>query len=177
MSAATLSGAEFHRLPSEDGRKWELVNGELVPKSSPTPFHQRIVKDVIYAFINHLSAHPNQGESFIDIEFALSPDHRVPPDVLVLGPEFVARLDVRKTPVTGAPDLAVEIISPSKRAGETQAKLLSYLRFGTSEVWQVYPELRTIVVHRYGRSETVTAGALTSPLLPGFFLEIDRVFA
>ena len=177
MSAATLSGAEFDRLPYEEGRKWELVNGELVPKSSPTPFHQRIVKDVIYAFINHLSAHPNQGESFIDIEFALSPDHRVPPDVPVLGPEFAARLDVRKTPVTGAPDLAVKIISSSECAGETQAKLLSYLRFGTSAVWQVYPEQRTIVIHRQGRSETVTASALTSPLLPGLSLEVDRVFA
>ena len=176
-SVATLSGAEFDRLPYEEGRKWELVNGELIPMASPTLLHQRILQKILVALALHLNAHADQGESFTDIEFALSPDYRVRPDVLVLGPDFIARVDIRKIPVPGAPDLAVEIISPSERSGETQAKILSYLRFGTSEVWQVYPELRTVVAHREGRSETVTAGVLTSALLPGFLLEIDRVFA
>jgi Uma2 family endonuclease len=48
---------------------------------------------------------------------------------------------MQRAPVPGSPDIAVEVISPSERAVDTQAKLEAYLRYGAREVWQIYPKL------------------------------------
>lgn len=78
-----------------------------------------------------------------------------------------------------APDLAVEIVSPSEKTAETQAKVNDYLRTGTREVWVVYPETRQVAVLRpdgtatiYGLGQTIPGGSL----LPGFSLEVTGVF-
>ena len=94
----------------------------------------------------HLNANPGQGLTFTDVEFALTANDRVRPDVLLLTRErALSVLDLTKVPVPGAPDLAVEIISPSERSSDTQLKLQAYLRHGTEEVWA---GLSQIKVHR-----------------------------
>jgi Uma2 family endonuclease len=125
----------------------------------------------------HLDAHPGQGLALTDVEFALAENYRVRPDVLVLLRDRAVSLDTARVPVPGAPDLAIEIISPSERSPDTQEKLEAYVRHGAREVWQVYPKSRSVVIHRGGASVILGVGErITTSLLPGFSLEIKALF-
>jgi len=124
-TTALMSGIEFDALPYEEGRNWELLGGELIPMPSPTFEHQLLVQRLQMVLMLHFTANPNQGLSVSDVEFALGKDHRMRPDVLILLAERLASVDIEKVPVPGAPDIAVEVISPSERAVHTQAKLES----------------------------------------------------
>jgi hypothetical protein len=64
-------------LPYDEGRQWELIGGELLPVSSPTPEHQLILQRILLALMIHLNAHPGQGLALTDVEFALDNHYRV----------------------------------------------------------------------------------------------------
>ncbi|MGH7754405.1 MAG: Uma2 family endonuclease, partial [Gemmatimonadales bacterium] len=74
----------------------------------------------------------------------------------------------------GAPDLAVEVLSPDDRPGEVAAKVADYLRAGAQTVWVVDPESRTVTVHtgggatRYAAYETLDG----APVLPNLSLPV-----
>ena len=127
------TGAQFDAFAYEEGRLWELAGGELIAVSSPTPEHQSILQRILFALMVHLNANPSQGLVFTDVEFALTADDRLRPDVLVLLYPRAADLEMNRVPVPGAPDLAIEIISPSERNADTQKKLRTYLAHGTRE--------------------------------------------
>ncbi|MBL8156365.1 MAG: Uma2 family endonuclease [Anaerolineae bacterium] len=94
---------------------------------------------------------------------------------------FVAADRLKKTRgyIYGAPDLAIEIISPSERPHDIRGKLSEYLSFGVRQVWQVYPESREIIVHlpddtsrTYRAGDTLTG----SDVLPRFEMVVGEVF-
>jgi Uma2 family endonuclease len=172
-----MTGAQFDALPYEEGRRWELIEGELIPVSSPTPKHQLVLQRLLRRLLDYMDAHHGTGLVLTDVEFALDDEHRVRPDILVLLGARAESLDLDKVPVPGAPDLAVEIISPTERSADSQQKVQAYLRHGTQEVWQVYPKSKSVMVHRAGASETREAGQpLTSGLLPGFQMAVEALF-
>jgi len=78
------------------------------------------------------------------------------------------------------PDLAVEVVSPSNRPGEIAKKVREYLAVGTLLVWVVYPERRTVVMHRPGQAGTITLGDADTienlPELPGFRCPVADFF-
>jgi Uma2 family endonuclease len=112
-TAATMTGIEFDALPYQEGRRWELIRGELIAVSSPTPRHQEIVFRILETLRQYLGA--NQGLAYSDVEFALTENDRLRPDICVLLGEKAVGLDLDRAPVAGAPDIAVEVISPTER--------------------------------------------------------------
>ncbi|MGC9948372.1 MAG: Uma2 family endonuclease [Bryobacteraceae bacterium] len=174
----TISGAQFDAMPYEEGRQWELVNGELISVPSPTWQHQEYVLRIQLAFRRYFETSKMSGLAGQDVEFSLSDHDRVRPDVCVLLGDNARRLDPEKTPIPGAPDIAIEVISPSERASESHDKVRAYLRSGTTEVWQVYPKSRTVQIHR---GETARSLEWSQPvetdLLPGFAFELASLFA
>ena len=114
----TMAGAQFYALPYEEGRKWELVDGELVKVPSPTHRHQLIV-GTIYAGLWEYLQTSLIGAALPDVEFALSDSDRVRPDVCVLLHERWTNLDQHRIPVPVAPDIAIEVISPSERTADS----------------------------------------------------------
>lgn len=83
-------------------------------------------------------------------------------------------------PLLIAPDIAIEVLSPTEREGETAGKIADYLRFGSQQVWVIDPEERSLAVHfptgrvRVYQGEDVLPGG---ELLPGFELRIADLFA
>jgi len=77
-----------------------------------------------------------------------------------------------------APDLAIEIISPSNQADEIQNKVLDYLRYGTRLVWVVYPESQTVNVYTPSSSQILTTEDTLNggEVLPGFSLAVKEIF-
>lgn len=79
-----------------------------------------------------------KGAAFADVEFALSDSSRLRPDICVLLAEKARQLDPDRVPVPGAPDIAIEVISPTERAGESGASeskdnIRAHLRNGAVE--------------------------------------------
>jgi Uma2 family endonuclease len=173
---ATLTGAGFDALSYEEGRRWELIEGELVAVSSATLEHQLVAQRLLFALMPYFGKRPG-GIVLADVEFALSDANRVRPDVFVLLDERAATLDRSKVPIPGAPDIAVEVISPSERTPESMRKVETYLRHGVREVWQVFPTLREVVVFTPREYRQLAAAeSLTTGLLPDFSLAISSLF-
>jgi Uma2 family endonuclease len=179
MAATTIvTGAQFDAMPYEEGRRWELVNGELIPVPGPTWQHQEFAFRIQLALRRYFEASKRESLAGHDVEFAMTDNDRVRPDVCVLLRDNARRLDPTKTPIPGAPDIAIEVISPSERASESYDKVRAYLRSGTTEVWQVYPKSHTVQVHR---GETARSLKWDQPiktdLLPGLGLQLASLLA
>jgi Uma2 family endonuclease len=176
-AATTITGAQFDAMPDEEGRRWELVNGELISVPSPTWQHQDFESRILFALRCYLETSKISGLAGHDVEFALTDNDRVRPDVCVLLGDNARRLDPTKTPIPGAPDIAIEVISPSERASESHDKVRAYLQNGTGEVWQVYPKSGTVLIHRGEMARSLEwSQPVETDLLPGFALELGALF-
>jgi Uma2 family endonuclease len=171
----SMSGQQFDALPDEEGRRWELLEGELIEVSSPTPRHQEIVPNIVIALRQYLAA--GKGIALQDVEFALSDLLRLRPDVRVLPAKKARDLNRDRTPVPGAPDLAIQVISLTERASESHEKIRAYLRNGVTEAWQVFPKSQTVEIHRGTTSISLDAArSISSDLLPCLQISIASFF-
>lgn len=176
-TTVTMAGPQFDALPYEEGRRWELLDGDLIAVSSPTPEHQLILSNLNASLREYFRRVPI-GAALPDVEFALGENDRVRPDLAVLLHQRWRSLDLRRTPVPGAPDIAIEIISPSERPAESTRKVWVYLRSGVEEVWQVYAPSRTVAVYTVQEPLRVwnQDEALRSALLPEWQMAVREIF-
>jgi Uma2 family endonuclease len=166
----------------EDGKRHELIDGEHCVTPAPIPRHQ-IVSGRLFSRVGRVV---DQGQLglllYAPVDVVLSEIDVVEPDLVFIG---ASRLGiVRETHVQGAPDLVVEILSPSTRRRDEITKRHLYEQHGVPEYWVVDPELDAIKVYRLGdggyRREaelTVEAGdELTSPVFPGLRVPLAEIF-
>jgi len=143
-----LTLAEFEALPEPDDAILELDEGEVVEVSGPKLRHSRIAK-AVYEALEAIGKSSGAGEAFIEATCRLAAD---PPTVRRPDVAFVKRIRLEAALedewIAGAPDLAVEIASPSDSAEALLRKARQYLAAGGVEVWIVYPQARQIHVHR-----------------------------
>jgi Uma2 family endonuclease len=172
---------ELLALP-EDGRCYELVEGRLV-RMAPTGYlHSRISVALFRALDRFMDAHEELGMLFPqEAGFLLA---RNPDTVLAADAAFVRRDRLPPPDLTGypalAPDLAVEVISPSQSMSQLRDKAEDWLHHGVRLVWIVDPAGRRVEAHRPdGRTDVLTSGQTLSgeDVLPGFTLAVDDIFA
>lgn len=180
-TTATMTGAQFDALPYEEGRRWELINGDLIAVPAATWWHHEIMLRIVFAIRSYLASAGTGGRANTEVEFALTEVDRFRPGVCILLKKKEDRLYRDRTPIPGAPDIAVEVISPSERASDSHDKVLAYLRNGrgngTAEVWQMYPTSRSVQIYRGDIGYSLAAGQnITTDLLPGFELPISALF-
>jgi Uma2 family endonuclease len=182
MSVATqpLTYAELCRKREEDGVRYELIEGELVVVAAPSPRHQLLSRRLVVRF-DAVMEQTGLGEVFdspLDVRFA--DGSVVQPDVIVVLADRAHIIQEKL--IEGAPNLLVEISSPSSRATDRTRKARLYARQGVSEYWWVDPEARSIWVHaapdersyRTIREETVVAQSAT---IPGLAVTLADLFA
>lgn len=176
-----VSLEEFQRMPEEDEFQVELVRGRVVREPLPGARHARLNARLLSGIDSHVREH-DLGVTLAEAGFILSVD---PPTVR--GPD-IAFLEKKRIPPEGvpvgfwrgAPDLAVEIVSPSNRVGEIRQKVLEYLAAGTRLVWVVDPSTRSVAAYR-SREEirllTRDDALEGNDVLPGFRLALSELFA
>lgn len=160
----------------------EVVKGELIEMSPAGARHGEIGGNIFAPLWTHVKSN-SLGKVFMDqTTYVLqgTPDDiqtiRVP-DI-----SFIAAANLPDQTPKGywyqPPDVAVEIISSSDKAGDIQARIADYLEAGTREVWVAYPELAQIMVHQKDSSRLLhEEDTLTGEeLLPGFALKLIDVF-
>ncbi|MDP2318803.1 MAG: Uma2 family endonuclease [Acidobacteriota bacterium] len=171
--------------PDEDGVRRELIDGELFVTPSPFIRHQRLVVRLTTALANHLELHPDQGEVFgSPLDVVMTPYDVVEPDLLVvLGDQLDVLTDKH---IHGSPGIVVEILSKGTRKRDLTIKRQLFDREGVREYWVVDPEGNNVAVYRraddgsFPLATTLEARndeTLTTPLLPGWQLSLERLFA
>ncbi|HEX5138409.1 MAG TPA: Uma2 family endonuclease [Planctomycetota bacterium] len=157
----------------------ELIRGELHMMSPSGAEHGLVAGNMFKAIAIHVDAH-GLGKSFAaETGFQISRD----PDT-VRAPDVAFVRAGRPIPprgfYVGAPDLAVEVLSPDDRPGYVREKVAEWLESGARAVWVVDPRDRTVTVHER-RRESVTHGEADTlrggSVLPGFELAVRAVFA
>jgi Uma2 family endonuclease len=176
----TYTVDDYLAVPDEYPR-YELLEGEMIEMVSPTSRHQRVLFRLSGLLDVYCRAH-QLGEVFIaPLDVILSRTVVVQPDIFFIAQSRRAALVGDR--ITGAPDLLIEILSPSTGARDLNQKRKLYARAGVAEYWIVDPDDATIEIQRlqgkvlsthalFGAGET-----LTSPLLAGLSLTLDEVFA
>jgi len=163
----------------DDGKRREIVDGEMIVSPSPKFRHQFVSIRIAAALLRYLAEHP------LGL-LLLAPLDVIFGEVDVLEPDLIFVLNEHRSIlqdwVRGAPDLVIEILSPTTAANDRGPKLKAYARFGVPEYWIADPDAKTIEVYRLSRQTYQLAqvfgeyDALTSTLLPGFTLSVADVF-
>jgi Uma2 family endonuclease len=177
MPVRTLMTAEqFDALPEEEGRKWELLDGELIEVPSATPKHNRILVR-LSSLLNAFAEARRLGVVLPETDLAVRANTRLRPDMGFFSAKTWQTVDLDRVPVVETPDIAVEIISPSETGTTIHRKVDAYLKWGVREVWLIYPELRTVFVHSPGAVQQLSEGAfLMSDLIPEWRIQIADLF-
>lgn len=175
------SYADWLRLP-DDGYLYELIEGELFVSPSPSIDHQNAVSALLTEMRTYARGQ-NLGLVLTAPIGVQLPDHAVvvQPDVLFVGRE---RLDiVGDDVITGAPDLVVEVLSPSNWVYDRTRKQKAYEQAGVREYWIVDYRARTVDVLVLEGREFVQRGqyhegdSAPSEALPGFAIPVADIFA
>jgi len=142
MSARVILTYDDYAALPENGRRYELYEGELVLNPSPRPRHQVVIGNLYVLLAEHVRGH-RLGEVYLSpIDVILSRITVLQPDIVYVDP---TRLEiVTERAIEGAPTLVVEVLSPSTDARDRGAKLALYARYGIPFYWIVDPVARSV---------------------------------
>ena len=169
------------RLMPDDGKRYELIDGEVFVTPSPNEKHQRVLGNLFLSFSSH--ARPgNLGRVYIaPFDVVFGEKTALQPDLLfvsakrlgIIGPEYVL----------GAPDLVVEILSPYRQSYDRVTKLEQYALYGVTEYWIIDPIAESVEIYALVGSKYELKGVfagddnLQTPLLPGWEIAAGNLFS
>jgi Uma2 family endonuclease len=167
----------------EDGKRHELIDGEHYVTPSPSLKHQAVSGNLHYLLRAWLEQHPVGRVFYAPLDVVFTEFDVVEPDLLYVSHARATEVLTDKH-FTGPPDLVVEIASKGTRKRDETIKRRLYERSGVPEYWVVDPALDVVRVYRanagrFARPVELWAEAgdvLTTPLLPGLEIPLDRVF-
>lgn len=182
MSTTTqlMTADELLKLPR--GRfRYELVKGELITMSPSGSEHGAIVVNVTVLLAQHVKAN-NLGIVFgaeTGFKIAENPDTVLAPDVAFISREHIPESGIPKKYWPGAPDLAVEVLSPGDTTREVEEKVSQWLAAGARLVWAVNPRRKSITVHRAPKDASTfseTDELDGEEVVPGFRCRVSEIF-
>ena len=168
---------QYDALPEREGVKYELNEGELLAVSpSPRLVHNR-VRDEIGFRLRELVRSHQLGEVTMETDFKLAEGTIRIPDVAFVRADRLLGIDPRQR-LEGAPDLAVEVASPSDDPDDLVLKAQQYLTAGARAVWIIYPEARLAYIYKPGQRPEVRDARQSlddAELLPGFSAPLSTI--
>ncbi len=177
---ALMTAEELFDLPDDD-YKYELVEGDLIRMAPAGGEHGVLtarVAAVLHTYVqdNDLGICSGAETGFI---LRRAPDIVRAPDAAFIAKAHIPETGIPKTYWPFAPDLAVEVTSPSDRFSAVQTKITEYFSAGTRLVWVIEPATRTVYVYRsphdvqaLGEDDELSG----ADVLPGFRYAVKRLF-
>jgi Uma2 family endonuclease len=180
MATRTLITIDhYDALPEKEGVKYELNEGELVTVSpSPRLVHNR-VRDEIGFRLREYARSRKLGEVTMETDFKLTEGTIRIPDIAFVCADRLAGIDPRQR-LEGAPDLAVEIASPSDDPDDLVLKAQQYIASGSKAVWVIYPDARLAYLYKTGERpeiRDVEQPLDDTELLPGFSAPLSTILS
>jgi Uma2 family endonuclease len=175
----TSSFEEFRQFPS-DGKRYELLGGEVHVAPAPATRHQAIVQNLSGNLWPHVIKN-HWGEVWTaPLDVRLSGETALQPDLVFISN---ARAGIiQENWIAGAPDLVVEVLSPSTATYDRATKLPLYADAGVSEVWLIDSQAKTLEVLKLQSKKYIVEAShagdqvLTSNLFPGWQLPLRDLF-
>ena len=177
---ALLTSEQFLALPEEYDKsgnriKDELIGGEIVMMPPTSSRHDQIKNRINRHLIRFLNANPHFGlDSLVEIAAEVSTHDALVPDVSLFQQN---RLNEEGRIQRGAPDIAIEVVSPRDTAAHLKRKVDAYLQGGSKAVWVVFPDSRSVMVHTANSVRELKGNQqIENPLLPGFSTPVSEFF-
>jgi Uma2 family endonuclease len=174
-----VSFAELCQWP-DDGRRYELYDGEVIVVPAPMPRHQVVALRISHLLQDYADA--SGGLALISpIDIAFTEHDVLQPDVVLFRPERRSQIDMMEV-IRIAPDLAVEVLSRTTEARDRGRKMQMFARFGVPEYWIVDPVRNVLEIYELNERVYVLAATcgetarVDSPTLPGLSFYARRVF-
>ena len=141
-----INATDYYQLPEYQQHDLiQLINGEVIIAMPPILKHQDIVREILILLA--LIARKMGGKAYDSpIEVRLDDENIFEPDVLYIAPDNLAITEQDEKRIIGAPDLIVEVLSPSTAKYDRQEKYNAYEQHGVCEYWIVDPLHETIEV-------------------------------
>ncbi len=178
-----VSAEQFESLPDEQWRRFELSDGALTPRYGEEDAmgarygHNRL-RDRIYSKLDRFLESNPLGEAVLEQDFRLGEDTVRRPDLAFIVRDRLTIVQDDPAVVPGAPDLAVEVVSPTDRVEEFERKVEQLLAAGSRAVWVVFRDLQKVSVYDSGGRRDVRGPDTLeeSEILPGFVLPVNDLF-
>ncbi len=169
-----------------ENERWEIIDGVPYMQAAPSPIHQEVLNNINVQFHNYLVGKPckvypapfcvritNGSENNEDIKKVFEPDISI----------VCNKSKIDEKGCLGAPDLIVEVMSPSSVKMDRVEKFNSYEKAGVKEYWIVEPQGKIVSVFvlqsnsRYGRPEIYTEDQkITVSIFPDLTVDLSMVF-
>ena len=170
--------SDYAELP--EGAPYQLIGGRLIMVPAPVPKHQAISRRIGFSLLK-ITEEFELGEVFyapIDVYFSEADTFQ--PDIIFIAKHRRHIIGDKK--IEGAPDLVVEILSPTTAAYDRNQKKAIYERHGVKEYWIVDPEEKRVELyvnrsdHFHLEKEATAKGEFRSVLIPDFIILPEKVF-
>jgi len=139
----------FCELPENEGKRFELIDGEIYAMAAPNLRHQEIAAELLFKLRGHLGKDGKCKVYVAAVDVRLNYNKA---DDLVLQPDLLIVCDPQKTEdgrsIRGAPDMVIEILSPSNSRHDLRVKMAQYRDAGVEEIWIVDPIHETVTVFK-----------------------------
>ena len=170
---------DYLNLPN-DRNRYEIINGELIMTPAPKIIHQDISRNIEIELALFVQKHKLGKVYDAPCDIVLSNENVVQPDILFISKE---NMDIiTEDNIQGAPDIVVEILSPSTGYYDLVAKKEIYETFGVKEYWIVDPKMQWVEIYiikenRFNLYQRIEkTGKIQSQLLKGFELDLEIIF-
>ncbi len=173
-----LTYADYAALP-DDGRRYELIDGELFEMAAPSTRHQDIVVRLCFVIFDHVRRHGTGRVYVAPCDVVLSDTVTVQPDVVYLSDSDAHRITAPN--IQGPPTLVVEVLSVPRHDLVRKREL--YARFAIAEYWVVHPDADRVEVYRlagaaYAKPLVLEPGEqLATDLVPGLAIDVGELLA
>ncbi len=170
---------EDYKHTPED-KRYELIDGDLIMVPAPRTAHQITSREIEFLLITFVKENDLGDVFYSPYDVVLSDTDVVQPDILFVSND--RSYIINEDNIRGAPDLVIEVLSPSTAQRDRTLKRTLYALHGVSEYWQADTDAKNVTVLTLEDGEFHVAGiygegqTLESPLLAGFTLEIDGIF-
>ena len=176
------TSADLEALP-DNGKRYEIIEGELYVSKQPHYFHQ-LVCGYVFALLNTWVKEGGDGQANLAPGVIFADDDDVAPDVIWISSSRLATALGKDGKLHAAPELAVEVLSPGgmNERRDREAKLKLYSRRGVHEYWIIDWRARQVEIHRREQAQLkliatlYEADTLTTPLLEGFNCRVAEFF-
>ena len=170
---------DYLNLP-QDGSQYQLIEGELIMTPAPKIIHQEVSKALFLKLVDFVEKHQNGKIFYAPCDVYFDEHNVVQPDILFISSKNLNI--ITEDNIKGAPDLIIEILSPSSAYYDLITKKELYQKFGVKEYWIVDPMRRWMELYHLQKGQfkltqhLEKTGRLKSNILKGFTLILQDIF-
>ena len=181
LTGRRMSIEEYLALPEDNGHFYALLDGELTVTPTPTPSHQRVVRRLSRLLDDYVRERKLGEMFFSPLDVIFDTKNATQPDIMIVRNDRSRIIGAKN--IQGAPDLVVEVLSPTTRRMDLGKKKEIYARFKVPAYWIVDPKAMRIDFLRYDAGEYALEARVERPgiaeprAFPGLRIPTEEIFA